>query len=347
MKPGRTLAALAILTASFFTGVAAKAELRYRILPIVGNDPELQIAVGDLNNLGQVAGSAQGPSGPRHAFRWRNGQFTDLHAVIAPDAESSAATSLNDRGTIVGQIDFSRGFRLRGMKVSAVTVVPGETSVSPRFINDRGQMVVESGGGAQQGVFFVDGDSAELLPGFPGGFLGLLALDLNDRGAVVGSAFLASGARHAALWQDGVLSDLGTPDGATGSIARGVNNFNAVVGDAIIGFGSAAATWKDGVWTILPSVPTSDGGSSAEAINDWGMIVGSGSNEISGVAALWFNGSAFVIADLVSDNDPLKPFVDLVSANFVNNRGDIVVVGFDSRDPLVSVRSYLLRLVDE
>ncbi len=348
MKSSRLLAGFALLTASFVTSIAAAAEFRYRILPIESNDPASSLQVGDLNNRGEVVGTASTSAGQQRAFRWRDGKFTDLHDVIAPGAATTFGGNINDFGTIIGLINHNQGYSLRGTQVTAVTVVPGETSVQPSVINDRGQMVVFSSGGAQQGDFFVDGQNAELLPGLPDGIGGMLPLELNDRGTVVGSAFTADFMRHATLWQNGTLTDLGVPAGEQESIGRDVNNFNRVAGAVSHDFFvSTAATWQNGTWTPLPAIEPG-AASSADSINDLGVVVGSSFplNSTRSFATLWLNGQALVLDNLVSASDPLKPFVRLDSASFVNLRGDILALGVDSRGSPAS-KWYFLRLVRE
>ena len=84
-----------------------------------------------LNERGVAAGdSIFFPEFTRHATIWQNGVFTDLHPIVAPDALNSFAADINDHGTIIGTRD-SGGFRLEGTQVTAVTVVPGETTVNP------------------------------------------------------------------------------------------------------------------------------------------------------------------------------------------------------------------------
>src|SRR5688572_28830243 len=98
MKSSRLLAGLALLTASLGVHIAAAAELRYRITPIEANDPALNLLIGDLNNRGEVVGTTTPPSGLQRAFRWRDGEFTDLHDVIAPSATATLAIGINDLG---------------------------------------------------------------------------------------------------------------------------------------------------------------------------------------------------------------------------------------------------------
>ena len=62
-----------------------------------------------------------------------------------------------------------------------------------------------------------------------GGPLLIHANDINEAGQVVGSATTAAGQPHAFLWDDGVMTDLGTLGGPTSS-AGGLNDAGQVVG---------------------------------------------------------------------------------------------------------------------
>ena len=348
MKSPRSLAALAFLAASL-TCLAAQAEPRYRIVPIVGAPDDINLQVMDLNNRGDVVGLRVAGTGQQRAFRWRNGAFTDLHDVIAPSAFATNASDINDLGTISGTIDGGeQAFTLRGTTVTPVHVIDGEAFVFPLDINNRGQLIVEVSGGSGFGDFFVDGDRVEALPGLPGGSGGMLAREINDRGTVVGIAFTSNFSTRGVLWQNGVLTELGLPAGFSQASGTDINIFNRVAGALVTAnFFTKAATWKDGVWTLLPDVAAGETRvSNTSSINDLGAIVGASSTDSGRFATLWFLGRAFVIDELVSDSDPLKAFVHLDSALFINNRGDIVSLGEDSRVP-GSFQRYFLRLVNE
>lgn len=64
------------------------------------SDPE------DINNRGQVVGSSYAPDGTQHAVLWQDGVLVDLGALV--DGEVSAAGAINDRGQILGSVDFAR-----------------------------------------------------------------------------------------------------------------------------------------------------------------------------------------------------------------------------------------------
>jgi probable HAF family extracellular repeat protein len=345
----RLYAALAVLTSLLVSSPATWADPGYRLIEIVDTD-DADLQVNDLNNRGEVVGSRLLPGG-RHAFHWRNGQLTDLHDVIAPKAIATGAAAINDWSTIIGTTTSPElpAFRLRGTQVTPLTIVPGETNVIASDINNRGQIIGSSFGGALEGSFFLDGTHVEQLPGLPNGSSEMAPRALNNRGAMVGYADSGSGP-HAVLWRAGVLTDLGLADRATSSVGSDVNERLQVVGGMTIDRRGVAFSWQDGRIVLLaPVVPGAEQDNGASSINDWGVIVGGTilrRQPSPFVATLWFRGRAIDIDTLIRNDDPLKPFVHLISADKINNRGDIVATGFDSRSPDASSSVYFLTLFD-
>ncbi|MDX6249233.1 MAG: hypothetical protein QOF10_2593 [Kribbellaceae bacterium] len=156
----------------------------------------------------------------------------------------------------------------------------------------------------------------ELLPGGRHGW----ALGVNDDGAVVGKSETADGARHAVLWRDGRIIDLGTLGGLN-SVACDVNRHGVVVGTSETAGGARHAfIWRDGQMVDLGG-PGSLGGTlvCATAINDRGWVVGSGMTAKGRVHAfVWWAGEMIDLGTLV-------PGVYQSSHAFdVNDRGRIV-----------------------
>jgi probable HAF family extracellular repeat protein len=115
------------------------------------------------------------------------------------------------------------------------------------------------------------------------------AFDINSSGQVVGYAFNASNQRHAFLWQNGAMTDLGIIGGANRSEAYGLNSTGQVVG----GVGSTlqltqpeAFLWQNGAMTGLG---VSNGGQ-ANAINDSGQVAGTDGYNSGFRAFVWENG---------------------------------------------------------
>jgi uncharacterized membrane protein len=169
---------------------------------------------------------------------------------------------------------------------------------------------------------------------------------LNERGVVLGNTHTAAGSR-AVLWQDGAIMDLGVVAGSTDSFAYDFNDRQQVVGIVSIGFASHAMRWRDGVMTRLPELQGA-AASSAESINNWGVMTGSTSilqPQFRSVATLWLGNHVVELDSLVRADDPLKPFVHLTGAGPINDRGDIVAAGVDSRTPDLRT-TYFMTLFD-
>ena len=94
------------------------------------------------------------------------------------------------------------------------------------------------------------------------------ARGINERGQVVGSNTIGSGESRAFLWQNGVLTDLGTLGGPSiGSTANAINNQGQVVGASGTSTGELHAfLWQDGIMTDLGVL--SGTFSSAQSINE-------------------------------------------------------------------------------
>ena len=90
------------------------------------------------------------------------------------------------------------------------------------------------------------------------------ALAIAPNGRIVGHRYFTS-SHHAAVWDDGVLTDLGTVGGGANSSANDVNARGRIAGWSTTSAGEfVAVVWESGVPTVLPSL----GGyySTAEAI---------------------------------------------------------------------------------
>jgi probable HAF family extracellular repeat protein len=119
-----------------------------------------------------------------------------------------------------------------------------------------------------------------VLPG--GGFSE--ALNLNDRGDIVGWGSTSTGEMHAILWQSGQPIDLGTLGGAM-SRAWGINDRGQVVGESETATGDFHAfLWEDGTMIDL-----ADAGpfNRAFSVNLKTEVVG----HFQGEALLWRRGS--------------------------------------------------------
>jgi len=125
---------------------------------------------------------------------------------------------------------------------------------------------------------------------------------------------LAYDLTHAFLWQEGVMTDLGTLPGLDSCFATAINNHCQIVGycsNDNVG-PSRAFIWHDGIITDLGTLPGSSE-TAALDINDMGQVVGqSGSLAIGSHPVLWQDGT---ITDLAPDRGG--------AAYAINNLGQI------------------------
>jgi uncharacterized membrane protein len=149
---------------------------------------------------------------------------------------------------------------------------------------------------------------------------------INLAGEVVGISYDVNDSPTGLVWRKGVLTTE-----LTGVEPSGLNDLGQVVGFAA----GSPFIWEGSTVTILPLIGKGAEGS-AQAINDWGQIVGS-ETTAAGIteAVIWQASGASVtnLNTLVAKNDPLKPYVTLAGGSFINNLGQIVATGNDSRNP--------------
>jgi probable HAF family extracellular repeat protein len=190
----------------------------------------------DITEDGRIVGSSELPADIRgsvveHAFRWQNGVLTDLGAL--PGCGSTAA-SINTAGEIVGSStessECAAGLLWTGGTIRKLGGVHPRI-FTPVSIEDSGVIVGAVGlhGGdptaalRQDGVFTLLSEPENAIS---------VARDMNADGTVAGIFFTGEGQHsHAAIWVDGVLTDLGIPDGFWHSDVFAINNLGQVVGN--------------------------------------------------------------------------------------------------------------------
>jgi probable HAF family extracellular repeat protein len=139
----------------------------------------------DINNVGQITGSANRPNGPQHAFRYQNGVMTDLGVLAGTTASQGLA--INDLGQVVGRSFYTTG---TGVEVNSAFLYSGSTMVNLGYgqafgINNAGDVVGCDGSHA---FIYQNGTMIDLntliAPG--SGWTLSAAFAINDAGQIVG-----------------------------------------------------------------------------------------------------------------------------------------------------------------
>jgi probable HAF family extracellular repeat protein len=224
------------------------------------------------------------------AFRWQGEEIQDLGTLGGPDA---CAVWVNERGQIAG-----------ASFTNSIANPTGLPTLDP-FLWENGRM---------------------LDLGTLGGTIGLANI-VNNRGQVAGVSGLAGDqTSHPFLWpaEDGKMRDLGTLGGSFG-MAEAVNDAGEVVG-ASTNAGDLAVHaffWKQGVMTDLGTVGGLGCSSDAHSVNSKGQAVGG--SFACGIthALLWQDGHIIDLNAFVPPGSGLL----LTDGNFINDAGQIVVVG--------------------
>jgi probable HAF family extracellular repeat protein len=234
-------------------------------------------SAADINDAGQVVGSALLSSLASRAFRYTDGVgMVDLGTL--PNHTNSVAIGINNAGQVTGSFRDSANqvpFRyVDGVGMQNLGLPPSATAATGTAINASGQVAANGlVAGVQRAFRYTDGSGWLNL----GTVSGSLTNDMNDAGQVVG---LTSNRGY--LYTDGVgLRDLGVLPGGNSSEARSINNLGQVVGHSTTVPDGAlhAILYSDGVLRDLNGLISPQSGwvlVSATDISDSGLIIGLG-----------------------------------------------------------------------
>lgn len=262
-----------------------------------------------INNTGIVVGTAALASGTVNAFSYYGGPLQSLGTATTIGGSvsflSSAAFDINTSGQAVGSS--SRDFTDGTTNSNSVLFANGSVALKAlgqlNAINDTGVMVGTDNGHG----YVISGTSLTEIPAFCiGGFCGSDAQDINNMGVIVGDATTFN-ARHAFMFANGSLSDLGTLGGAN-SKAFALNELGQVVGTSDSIPGRHAFLYGAGTMQDLNSLIDPATGwilMEARDINESGQIVGWGMHNgqtsaflltttVPVPAAVWLLGSGLV-----------------------------------------------------
>ena len=335
----RALAACAAIAAITLLAPTASAQLRSYHLDLIGtallNQQGPAFAVTGLNDKGEVVGARPDASDAfSSAFIWRDGTFEDLPLP----SQSSGAGAIDDRSNVIGsyedeefQVHF---FLLRHGKIVPIEVAAPDAQVFASDLNNRRQVLV----GVRQDPFaslqyfiWQRGELIQELEPFPGS-QDTTATVMNDRGVVVGTAMFPANST-AVIWEHGTIMPLTSPTGAQFAFGIDINNHGTVLGNANFAEHTQAFIWKDGEATLLPLLDDTTW-SDATAINNRGVVTGRSFNDFTAtgmVATIWRRGRPSDLNTQLAADDPAQPFVHLEWALMINDRGQIVAQGRDSR----------------
>jgi uncharacterized membrane protein len=305
-----------------------------QVAPISG---AVDTTVTGLNEEGDLALTVN--NGPTVAtYLWRRGVETNIGG-LSPSPEFVESGGLNDFVQMVGTtIDATSGsFSGFVWSQGHMTELPTPAGTTAAFgiqINLLGQIVgqvYDANFNAHAALW--NHGTLTLLPGITGGG-DSQPVAINIRGEIVGSSNDASNVPDTVIWRQGALTVL-----VNNAIPGAINDEGLVVGTLLAT--QSPFLWQNGVTTQLPALPGVTGTGIASGINDRRQIVGSTGN----VAVLWQNGTAIDLNSRIATTDPLRPYVYLRAASQINNLGQIVASGSDSRSSIVP-QWYLLTPVN-
>jgi len=320
-------------------------------------EPEAQdVYFTGMNDKGELVGYMRPLEGvtPARAVLWRKGQLIDLSAQIGH--KETRAAGINNHGDIVGSYaddgGESHAFMLRHGKVVEIQGVPGVGNTQAFDINDKREVVGSRAGHPEQvdnvitSYLWERGQATQLEPLAPGD--STFPRHVNDRGITAGmSLAVDAGAFWPVLWQDGTVMPLGTPVGAESADAVDINNSGQVAMNVVTHVDERyfirPFIWQEGELIELQLMGDAPYGAPLKGINEQGAVIGSTSTIRGGfledIPTVWRDGQAADLNTLICSGDPLQPYVRLKSTHLgagpvlINDRGEILVTGYDSRTP--------------
>ncbi len=267
-----------------------------------------------LNDAGEVTGTAAVPLIKSHAFLWKNDGTPMLDLGTFPSGEhpSAAGNAINGRGQVTG-----------------VSTGPGYYRVGPHHFVEEVHAFLWTG----------TATGLEDLGTLGGSYSDGLAI--NDAGQIAGNSRIKLDAEtHAFLWDGNikVMHDLGTLGGTDSSMGA-MNALGQVTGSSAINAAGVehAFLWRNN-GTRMVDLGGFGSDSYGSALNSGGQVVGSSylSDNTTSHAFVWRNDATRMqdLNALIDPQDPLRPYVTLRSAEAINDAGQILANGDDSRTGL-------------
>jgi probable HAF family extracellular repeat protein len=274
-----------------------------------------------LTNTGIVLGFVNQERKSPQFCTWQLGK----QSMVSSKGTSFVA-DINNNGELVAtevtkERDGSQSYFHKSGRLVEITPSPANALHMLVAVNSTGQIAGYTFAASGVNSWIYDNGTFSPLSGLGGNET--LAFAINERGAVTGTAKLASGIKHAFIAMGEKNQDLGTLGGIE-SDAFDINDEGVVVGKSQITSGEKRAfVWRDKTMSELktPNVSgTRVGQSEALSINNTGWIVGSeqsGNKEKQGI--IWVEGVGFSLNDLVERSDGWV----LQVAGAINDAGQI------------------------
>jgi len=292
----------------------------YSISVIAGPGGIPFIAAGAITNTGSILGTANGT-----VAIWQNGA-TQL--IASPANGEFSAEAINSSSSVVGLLyPNDSGTTAAAVWVNgqftSLTPLTGDTGAVAYSVNETGMIVgaSESSNGTSRAVVWQNGiatDLSNLLNGEPS-----FAKAINNAGQI-----LARSVENSYLIDGTSVTPITSPTAGASVYANAVNNSGQVTGVVYtVGGQGQPFVWSNGTMAIgAPLSEIAPYDTEATSINDDGIMVGfSVSADGSQNAFIW-NGLT-PPEDLNTLIAPSSGW-DLVTANSINNAGDIVGQGY-------------------
>ena len=291
-----------------------------------------------INEAGQVVGYSTTSASQARAFLWKSGAMTNLGTL---GGNASQANGINAFAHVAGYSTIGLGSTSRailwdgGATINLTPDLPASDSSTAYAVNDARQVVGVFGANSRS-IPFVWRDGA-LTPLADLAGLGAFAIDINNGGEIVGSAYSADVTplgqmQHAVRWQNGVIADLGLLPGDEDSAAVAINSFGQIAGSSgRTDPDTYESTYRPFLYSggAMTAIPVPSLEAYASDINDSGVVVGT---MRAGGGFSKFH--AWIHADGVTTNlNTMIPAagLHLVNAKAINNDGQIAGVAVDAQ----------------